>query len=131
MATEGDLVLDSFAWVEYFLGSRLGREVDRQLRRSRCATPTIVLAELADKYTREGIPDLARDLDFVEARTTVVPLDRGIAEGAGRLRAEMRKTAADAPLADAIVYATARRLGADVLTGDPHFRSLRGVVYLG
>ncbi len=35
------------------------------------------------------------------------------------------------PLADAIVYATARRMGADVLTGDPHFRGRRGVVYLG
>lgn len=86
---------------------------------------------MTDKYTREGIPDLARDLDFVEARTTVTPLDRAIAEEAGRLVAELRESAPDVPLADAIVYATARRLGADVLTGDPHFRGRRGVVYLG
>lgn len=131
MASEGDLVLDSFAWVEYFRDSPLGREVDRQLRRSRCATPTIVLAELADKYTREGIPDLARDLDFIEARTTVVSLDRALAEEGGRLKTEMRATDPDVPLADAIVYATARRLRAEVLTGDPHFRGRRGVVYLG
>ncbi len=131
MASDVDLVLDSFAWIEYFRDSRLGREVDRKLRGSRCATPSIVLAELADKYTREGIPDLSRDLDFIEARTTVIPLDRGIAEEAGRLKTEMRESAPDVPLADGIVYATARRLGADVLTGDPHFRGRRGVVYLG
>lgn len=130
MATES-YVLDSFAWIEYFRGGRLGREVNRRLREARCATPSIVLAELADKYTREGIPDLARDLDFVEAQTIVVPLDRATAEEAGRLKAEMRRRSPDAPLADAIVYATAHRLGADVLMGDPHFRGLRTVVYIG
>lgn len=45
MASDVDLVLDSFAWVEYFRDSSVGQEVDHRLRGSRCATPTIVLAE--------------------------------------------------------------------------------------
>ena len=36
----------------------------------------------------------------------------------------------DVPIADGIVAATAKALGADVLTGNPHFRGRRGVVYL-
>lgn len=132
MATRGTaLVIDSFAWVEYFRGTRLGRQVDRFVASQRCATPTIVLAELADKYAREGIPSLRLDLDEVESRTVLVPLDRPIAEEAGRVKAEARRKTPDFPLSDGIVSATAKSLGADVLTGDPHFRGMRGVVFLG
>lgn len=97
----------------------------------RCLTPTIVLAELSDKYSREGIPSLTLDLDEIEARSTVVPLDRAIAESAGKIKAKARQTKPDFPLSDGIVYATARSIGADVLTGDPHFRGMSGVVFLG
>ncbi len=124
-------MVDSFAWVEYFGGSRVGREVDRLLAGRRCATPTIVLAELSDKYAREGTPSLKLDLDEIENRSAIIPLDRSIAEAAGPVKAEERRTKPDFPLSDGIVYATAQALGADVLTGDPHFRRMRGIVFLG
>jgi predicted nucleic acid-binding protein len=131
MATdEAALVVDSFAWVEYLRGTRLGRQVDRLVGSRRCATPTIALAELADKYARERIPSLRMDLDEIESRSLLVTLDRSIAEAAGAVKAEARRTISDFPLSDGIVYATARAMGADVLTGDPHFRGMRGVVFL-
>ncbi len=37
---------------------------------------------------------------------------------------EVRRTIYDFGLADAYVLATARRLGAKVLTGDPHFTNI-------
>jgi len=131
MAIRGvELVVDSFAWVEYFRGSPTGEEVDRLLSERPSATPTIVLAELSDKYAREGISGFTRDVDEVDSRTTIVPLDRDIAEESGRVKAEARKRVPDFPLADGIVYATAQALGAEVLTGDPHFRGWKGVVFL-
>ena len=131
MATRAsDLVIDSFAWVEYFRGGRIGGEVDSFLTNHDCATPTIVLAELSDKYAREHIAGLSQDLDEIEARSALVPLDRGIAEDAGRVKTDARKRVADFPLADGIIYATAHVLHADVLTGDPHLRGWRGVVFL-
>ena len=132
MAIRGvDLVVDSFAWVEYFRGSPTGKEVDRLLSLHPSATPTIVLAELSDKYAREGISGFARDMDEVDSRTMILPLDRAIAEESGRVKAEARKRIPDFPLADGIVYASAKALGADVLTGDPPFRGWKGVVFLG
>lgn len=131
MATRGfDLVIDSFAWVEYLRGSPTGKEVDRLLARHPCATPTIVIAELSDKYEREGIEGFTRDVDEIDSRSRIVPLDRSIAEEAGRVKAEARKRLPDFPLADGIVYASAKALGADVLTGDPHFRGWKSVVFL-
>jgi len=131
MATEGvRYVVDTFVWVEALRGTPLGQEGARRIQANRCATPTIVLAELADRYTRDAIPNLAEDLDSIEELTEIVVLDRAIAEEGGRLKVEMRKTSPDVPLADGIVYATAKRLDAQVLTGDPHFKGRPGVAYL-
>jgi len=94
-----------------------------------CATPTI-LAELSDKYAREHISGLSQNLDEVETRSAIIHLDRRIAEDAGQVKTDARKRVADFPLADGIVYATAKALHADVLTDDSHFRGWRGVVFL-
>jgi len=42
----------------------------------------------------------------------------------------MRKTAKDFGLADAYVLATARRLKSKILTGDPHFKSLKEAIMI-
>ena len=131
MAIESlDLVLDSFAWVEYFKGQPAGRAVDRVLRSSRCGTPILVLAELSDKYHRERQPGVGQALDFVELRTTILPMTRPIAERAGKTKVDRRATVPDFPLADAVILETAREYGSDVLTGDPHFRGVHGVHFL-
>ncbi|MDK2383479.1 MAG: PIN domain-containing protein, partial [Candidatus Korarchaeota archaeon] len=50
------LVVDSYAWIEYFLGSDKGKKVLEELRRAEeVITPSVVLAELAHKYFREGM----------------------------------------------------------------------------
>ncbi len=124
------LVLDSFAWVEYLKGTSGGQTVEEALRESASGTPVLVLAELADKYHRERIPGLADALNFIEAKTTVLPLTRGIAERAGKTKAEMRRFFPDFPLADAIIYETARDQGAELITGDLHFRRMARVRFL-
>ncbi|HLE45393.1 MAG TPA: PIN domain-containing protein [Thermoplasmata archaeon] len=125
-----DLVLDSFAWIEYFRGGVHSATVEKALRASRCATPVHVLAELADKYSREGLSGLTDALDFVEIHTTVLPLTRPVAERAGKTKADRRAVVSDFPLADAIVYEAAQEAGANLLTGDPHFHGMPDVRFL-
>ena len=48
------VVYDTYAWVEYFRGTKRGLLV-RQLLREGGYTPSIVLAEIARKYIREGV----------------------------------------------------------------------------
>ena len=47
-------MIDSYAWIEYFKGSEEGKRAKRYTEKGNCVTPTIVLAELSDKYHREG-----------------------------------------------------------------------------
>jgi predicted nucleic acid-binding protein len=65
-------------------------------------------------------------LDDIRTRSTVVPLDDLLAISAGHL-----KNREVAGIADAIILATARAGGHQVVTGDPHFRDVEDAVYLG
>jgi predicted nucleic acid-binding protein len=57
-------------------------------------------------------------------RCVVIGLDTSIALKAARLSIDTKLT-----MADAIIYATALHVGADLLTCDAHFKNLDRVVY--
>ncbi len=50
-------VYDTYAWIEYFRGSEKGAVVKRLLESQEGYTPSIVLAEAARKYRREGFSE--------------------------------------------------------------------------
>lgn len=63
----------------------------------------------------------------IRQKSRIIPLDTMLARKAGAIRRVMK----EGGLGDAIIYATAQTYNGDVLTGDPHFRNLSGVVYIG
>lgn len=123
-----DRVLDSFAWVEYFRGTEAGETVTEELETMVVGTPLVVVAELRDKYVREGIPGWPQDLAFIKEVTALLPEDETIAVRAGETKNRMRSEGRRGfGLIDAIIYETARAVDAILVTGDPHFRGVRGV----
>ncbi len=67
---------------------------------------------------------------FIESRSRVVPLDMALSLEAGQTDFMMKKRIKNWPIADSIVYATGRSRGAQVISGDPHFRGLEGVTFI-
>lgn len=127
-----DRVLDSFAWVEYFRGTEAGRVVADELEAFVAGTPLVVVAELRDKYVRERVPDWPRDLAFIKEVSTLVPEDEAIVVRAGETKNRMRAAGRRGfGLIDGIILEAARAHDAVLVTGDPHFRGLRGVLFLG
>jgi len=116
-------VVDSFAWFEYFLGSNAGMKARPYIEAGNAITPTIVIAELADKYSREKMP-FSEKLNFILLRTQDAGLDVAIARQSGTLNRERKKVAKRWGLADSIILATARTRHARIITGDEHFRDL-------
>lgn len=87
--------------------------------------PTIVQLELAKwlaRDVREGTVD--EGIAFTDT-CVVVPLDTPVALSASNLCTQHKLATADA-----IVYATARAHGADLLTCDRHFAHLPDVLYV-
>lgn len=119
-----NVVVDSYAWVEYAEGSEEGERAREYIEgEAALFTPAVVVAELSDRASRtdrrEGWTDALAP--FVRGHTTVVPLDANLADRAGETKWELRKASPEVGLADVIVLATAREHDARVLTGDPDF----------
>lgn len=130
---ESEVLFDTYAWIEYFRGSEEG-EIAKEYIESEAEilTPTIVLAELSDKYRRIGKGQQWTEdrREVVELRSRIVALSPGSADEAGMIKNEMRGKYGDYPLADGMIISIARGNGCEVLTGDKHMRNSEGVINL-
>jgi len=124
------LVVDSYAWIEYLDGSPKGARVGELLEAAEESfTPTPVVAEVTSKVLRAG-RDAGIGWQVLRAWSTILPLDAETARAAAALHATYRERMPDFAMTDAVVLAFVRKLDARVLTGDPHFRGMRGVDFL-
>lgn len=116
-------VVDTSAWIEWLVDSELGRRLGPEFPdKPQCIVPTIVQLELSKWLVRELGEDQADQVIAYTQKCQVVPLDTSIALLAADLHREYRLATADA-----VVYATARHQGAELLTCDTHFGGLPGV----
>jgi len=116
-------VVDTSAWIEWLVGSAVGNKLGKQFPdKAQCIVPTIVQLELSKWLVRELGEEQADQVIAYTQKCIVVPLDTGIALLAAELHREYKLATADA-----IVYATARHQGAELLTCDAHFKGLRDV----
>jgi len=133
------IVIDAYAWIEFFTGSKKGRRVKEMLENAdEVYTPDTVLAELARKYVREGADDKTVEarLETMSAASNISNINAELALEAARcyleLAAKARETKLNLPsLFDAIVLATGRTLESKIVTGDEHFRNLSETLWVG
>lgn len=119
------VLFDSSCWLEYFARSPLCAPYRERLERSTSIIlPTIVVHEVFRKLLREAGEEAAlRAIAYMQA-ATLVELDAELALLSARLGVE-----SGLPLADSVLYASARRFRAVVITHDAHFKDLPGVEY--
>jgi len=117
-------LVDTSAWIEWLVGSSTGERVAAALPdQIDWLTPTIVQLELAKWLTREAGEDRADQVIAFSQLCVIAPLDTEIALAAAEACRTHRLATADA-----VVYATARQFGAELLTCDAHFDGLPGVI---
>ena len=130
-------VIDTHSWVEYLLGSKEGKKAKEYIEGGNGLTPSIVLAELRRWYLKEIEAGRRHELEmqkhmaFIESVTQIVPLDASLALKAGETDFLMKKRIRRWPLADSVIYATAKSRAAQVVSGDPHFKGLEDVIFVG
>ena len=113
------IVFDTYAWVEYFLGSGKGAAAKKYVDSSEeIAVSSLCLAELKIKYGREKLNADDR-IQFVRSRCIIADVTETIA-----LTAAEQRLTQHLHLVDAVMYATALSFRAKLLTGDKHFEKL-------
>jgi predicted nucleic acid-binding protein len=133
------IVVDSYAWIEVFLGSEKGSRARKIIEEaSEAYTPDVVLAEVARKYLREGFGEdvILKRLRAMTEATDVVPVGVELALESAKCYLELSEKAkmeriGVPSLFDALVLATARVLEAKVVTGDEHFKNLSETLWVG
>jgi len=119
-------LVDTSAWIEWLIGSPTGKLVAKRLpEQSDWLVPTMIQLELAKWLVREVGEDKADQVIAFTQLCHIVPLDTEIALAAAEACLTHKLATADA-----IVFATARTHGADLITCDAHFDSLPGVTLI-
>lgn len=120
------MVVDSCGWIDYLADSSLAPQYEKYLQKpEEVITPSLVMYEVYKKVKREKGEELALSIVAQMEKTKVITLDEEIA-----LLAADLSISHSLPLADAVVYATAKREKAQVVTSDNHFKDLDEVVFL-
>jgi predicted nucleic acid-binding protein len=118
--TSGNVV-DSSGWLEYFAGTSRARLFARAIEDfDRLVVPVLVLYEVVKKVRHERGDAAALEAAAVLRSGRIVEVDAEATLDAAQL---------DLPLADSLIYATARRAGATLWTQDEDFSTLPGVKY--
>ena len=120
-------VIDSFAWLEYFMGTDAGKKVKAIVdsEADEKLTPSICLAEIYAEVLRTEDQEKAElRRAFIKSRSALVALTEELAVEAAKVDVVMKRRTPGWGLSDSIVLSTARKRNGKVVTGDPHFRGL-------
>jgi predicted nucleic acid-binding protein len=123
-------VIDAWAWIDYLDGVESGRRVGVAIENDEeVFTCALTMAEVVSRVARKGM-NVKIAYDVLLNNSQVVNLDEELSLEAGLLHFEVRKTVKDFGIADAYVLATARKLKAKILTGDPHFKNMKEAILI-
>ncbi len=122
------VLIDSWAWIEYFRGSKAGERAREFIEGEEDAViSTINLAEVYRWILRFYPEEVADEkVAAMKQRCTVIEVTEKIAIESAKLKHRLKLG-----LGDAIILATARETEARIVTGDPDFKGMKGVVFLG
>ncbi len=119
-------VIDSSGWLEWFTDGPLAGQYQRFLEKPReILLPAIVVYEVYKILKRERGEEMGLLALGQMKQSEVVELDTSLALHAADL--SLRHGLA---MADAIVYATVRSRGCELVTSDADLKGLEGVVFL-
>ncbi len=123
------IVFDTYAWIEYFGGTKKGKRVETFLNEEEIVTPSITLIELSCKAAKRGW-DFKKHLRFIKSKSRIVGLTEETIIKGGREYQDQRKSKKDFSLPDAIILTIAKKLNGRILTGNKHFKDLKRTIYL-
>jgi predicted nucleic acid-binding protein len=121
------VLIDSWAWIEFFQGSDAGKVVMGYLDDDQDLIISAVnLAEVYRWILHFYDERIAEEKKAaMKERCLLIDVDEEIAVEAARIKHRLKWG-----LGDSIVYATARREAASVLTGDGGFQGQNDVIFL-
>jgi len=127
-----DYIIDSYAWIEYFLGSKKGETLRKLFldEDNNFFTIECCLAEISGWAIKNKL-DFNKHYNVIKANSEIVELSPEDWIKASEEKVEQRKKEKDFGLIDSIILVKQKELECKVISGDRHFKKLKGVLFLG
>lgn len=120
------ILVDTCGWIEWLANGALAEGFAPYMKDpADLLVPTTVQYELYKWVKRESDETTALDAIALADDSLIVPLNTEIALMAADLTLSHKLA-----FADAVIYASARKYQAELVTSDDHFEGLRGVTYI-
>jgi predicted nucleic acid-binding protein len=119
-------LVDTCGWIEWLTNGKLAATFEPYLTKiTELMVPTLIQFELYKWVCREKNANLALEIIGITERAQVIPLDTNLALYAADISKEHNLA-----MADAVIYATARKQDALLITSDKHFQALPHVKWI-
>jgi len=122
-------VIDSSAWIEYFAGSKEGEEVSKILKKGEIFSLNIIISEVISKIKRRGM-DFNSAYRVILSHSKILEMNSKTAKESGLLHAEIKEKQKNFGLVDAIILISARKIKANLVTLDNHFKGFKESIIL-
>lgn len=124
-------IVDSYAWIEYFIGSKKGDVLRGLLQdiKNKFLTAECCLAEIMG-WSLKNSQDFDKLFKIIRADSHILPLTEHDWIDAGKERFEQRKRQNDFGLIDAVILIKQKEFNCKLITGDKHFKGMSNVVFL-
>ena len=121
-----EMLIDSYAWIEFFNGTEKGKTIEKILGERICYTNLTSIAEISEFCSKAG-QDLDKFLEKVMTLSTILSINQKICMAAGKINFQRKKTIKNWGMMDSVLLATALLNNLKILTGDKHFSDLPNV----
>ena len=125
-------IVDSWAWIEYFTGSKSGLKLKKLIdnKNHKFITMGCTLSEVKS-YCLRANSDFDHINKIVKRDSIILPVTVDIWLKAAETKHEIRKKVKDFGLIDVILVAKQNELNCMLISGDEHFKNMKKIVYVG
>ena len=127
-----EYIIDSYAWVEYFNGSKKG-EILKKLfleEKNKFFTVECCLAEI-NGWAIKNKQDFDNLITIIKTNSDILTINEECWILAGEERAKQREKQKDFGLIDSMILVKQKELKCKIITGDLHFKELKDIIFLG
>ncbi len=124
-------IIDSYAWVEYFIGSKEG-EILKKLfsnANNRFFTVECCLAEIHG-WALKNNQNFDNLLKIIKANSEILETSIENWIDAAKERNIQRKTQKNFGLIDSVILVKQKEINCKIISGDKHFENLKDVIFL-
>jgi predicted nucleic acid-binding protein len=124
-------IIDSYAWVEYFIGSVKGEVLKKLFSKesNEFLTLECCLAEIQGWALRNN-KDFNELFKVIRANSDIFSVSEMDWIEAGKERFEQRKRQRDFGLIDACILVKRNEKNCQIISGDKHFKGMKKVVFM-